>query len=107
MAALLDLWLLAFVCFYTSILICSSSPSITEEKKGNSKHLGIHKPLIFYCECFHVARVIGYQELIRQAIEAFEELLFSEEESKNNEKGKKREKIGLPNLSFGSSIWGL
>ncbi|XP_058225903.1 uncharacterized protein LOC131334723 isoform X6 [Rhododendron vialii] len=61
---------------------------ITEEKNGKIKNLGIHKPLIFYCECFHVARVTGYQELIRQAIEAFEELLFSEEESKKNEKGR-------------------
>ncbi|XP_058225899.1 uncharacterized protein LOC131334723 isoform X3 [Rhododendron vialii] len=69
------------ISFVLSPLHCKS-----EEKKGNSKNLGIHKPLIFYCECFHVARVTGYQELIYQAIEAFEDLLFSEEESKKNEK---------------------
>ncbi|XP_058225898.1 uncharacterized protein LOC131334723 isoform X2 [Rhododendron vialii] len=112
MAALLHLWLLAFLCF------CTSMPSIAEEKKGNSKNLGIHKPLIFYCECFHVARVTGYQELIYQAIEAFEDLLFSEEESKKNEKGRALKKglvlayrgmhlhfLGVRLLSHGQEAW--
>ncbi|GMP57546.1 hypothetical protein CsSME_00021590 [Camellia sinensis var. sinensis] len=79
----------------------STNPSaIVEEKKKNKKS-NTHKPPIFDCECFDCYTSFWFRwdsspnrELIHQAIEAFEEHLASEEQSKKNTRGKKREKMG-------------
>ncbi|XP_057484888.1 uncharacterized protein LOC130771289 [Actinidia eriantha] len=75
--------------------------SIAEDKKKKSlKKLDAHKPPIFDCECFDCYTRFWLRwdsspnrELIHQAIEAFEEHLFTEEQTKKNNKGKKKEKM--------------
>ncbi|KAL6969234.1 hypothetical protein U1Q18_028959 [Sarracenia purpurea var. burkii] len=75
--------------------------SIIEEKKKTNKKSIVHKPPVFDCECFDCYRSYWFRwdsspnrELIHQAIEAFEEHLATEEQSKKSTRGKKREKMG-------------
>ncbi|GFY99946.1 hypothetical protein Acr_13g0013460 [Actinidia rufa] len=74
--------------------------SIVEEKKKSLKKPDAHKTPIFDCECFDCYTSFWFRwdsspnrELIHQAIEAFEEHLFSEEQTKKSNKGKKKEKM--------------
>uniref|UniRef100_A0A5B6YVF7 Uncharacterized protein n=1 Tax=Davidia involucrata TaxID=16924 RepID=A0A5B6YVF7_DAVIN len=84
-----------------SMKSANTPSSIIEEKKSNKKKSNTHKPPVFHCGCFDCYTSYWFRwdsspnrELIHQAIEAFEEHLANGEQSKKNNKGKKKEKMG-------------
>lgn len=89
--------------------IRSTNPSSTINGNGNSRKkkskkssstTAHHKPPAFDCDCFDCYTSYWFKwdsspnrELIHQAIEAFEEHLNNGEQSKRNNRGKKRDKM--------------